>query len=124
MAIPTAGLAVAAILLSGYVFSPAESPDPGSRVESDSFTKPVVLARCITHNIKRKQPDLLVRNRPSDASDGTIYLVLSIAEPSPTTFGVIRVDQSETGSHLTTWLPTRSLTAAPTEIARKLVAGC
>jgi hypothetical protein len=45
-------------------------------------------------------------------------------EPSPTTFGVIRVDQSESGSHLTTWLPDSSLSAAPAAIAQKLIAGC
>ena len=124
MAIGTAGLAIAVILISGYALSPAESTSPGSRVESDSDTNPVTIARCITTNINRKRPELLVRHRTGDAEDGSIFLILSTMQPAETTYGVIRVNQSETGSHLTTWLPERSLASAPAEIARKLIAGC
>ena len=118
------GLAVVAIALAGYVFSPPESTDPGKRVESDSYTSPTRIARCIAYNINKKMPNLSVRNRANDSADESIYLILTSMEPSPTTFGVIRVDPSESGSHLTTWLPDRSLAAAPTEVARKLIAGC
>lgn len=106
------------------MLSPVDAVDQGQRVESDSYTSPVALARCITHNINRKRPDLLVRDRPRNDGEGSIYLVLRNIDRGPETYGVIRVDQTETGSHLTTWLPTRSLSAAPAEIARKLVAGC
>ena len=118
------GLAFIALALAGYVLSPSDSASPGKRVESESFTEPSKLARCITYNINRKMPNLSVRNRSSDTPDESIFLVLTNMEPSPTTFGVIRVDQSESGSHLTTWLPDSSLSAAPGEIAKRLVAGC
>lgn len=120
----TPGLAFLAILLSGYALSPSESADPGKRVESDSYTDPTQLARCITYNINKKMPDLRVRSRAGDTSDESIFLVLTHMESSPTTFGVIRVDQSESGSHLTTWLADGSLSGAPNDVARKLVAGC
>jgi hypothetical protein len=119
------GLAFLAIALAGYALSPSESPDSGKRVESDSYTNPTRIARCITYNINKKMPDLLVRSRSGDTSDESILLILTRMESSPATFGVIRVDQSESGSHLTTWLPDRTLLSeAPTEVARKLVAGC
>ena len=124
MAIGTAGLVIAAILISSYALSPAESTAPGSRVESDSYTSPVTIARCITTNINRKRPELLVRHRTGDVEDGSIYLILSTTQQAETTYGVIRVDRREAGSHLTTWFPARSLVAAPAEIAQKLVAGC
>jgi hypothetical protein len=118
------GLAFLAIVLSGYALSPSESTDSGKRVESDSYTGPTQIARCITYNINRKMPDLRVRSRAGDTSDESIFLILTRMESSPTTFGVIRVDQSESGSHLTTWLADNSLSAAAGEVARKLVAGC
>ena len=118
------GLALLAIALAGYALSPAESIDPGKRAESESYTDPVRAARCITYNINKKMPSLHVRSRAGDTHDESIFLVLTRMDPAPTTFGVIRVDQSESGSHLTTWLPGRSLTAAPDEIAQKLIAGC
>ena len=118
------GLALLAIALAGYALSPAESTDPGKRAESDSYTDPARLARCITYNINKKMPHLHVRNRAGDTDDESIFLILTRMDPAPTTFGVIRVDQSESGSHLTTWLPDRSLSAAPAEVAQKLIAGC
>lgn len=119
-----AGIAIAAILLSGTTQTPTEATGAGSRVESDSYTGPREITRCIAYNINKKMPELSVRNRAGDSPDESGYLILTAAEPSPTTFGVIRVDRSETGSHLTTWLPGRNLAAAPEDIARKLIAGC
>lgn len=119
-----AGMAIAALLLSGTTQTPPESAGAGMRVESDSYTSPREVARCIAYNINRKMPELRVRNRAGDSPGESGYLILTAAEPSPTTFGVIRVDPRETGSHLTTWLPDRSLSAAPEDIARKLIAGC
>jgi hypothetical protein len=118
------GLAFLALALAGYALSPSDPASPGQRVESESFTEPAKLARCITYNINRKMPNLSVRNRSTDSPDEGIFLVLTSANPSPTTFGVIRLAQSESGSHLTTWLPDSSLSAAPAEIAQKLIAGC
>lgn len=118
------GIAFLALALAGYALTPSEPESPGKRVESESFTEPAKLARCITYNINRKMPKLSVRNRPADTTDEGIFLVLTSMEPSPTTFGVIRVEQSESGSHLTTWLPDSSLSAAPADIAQKLIAGC
>lgn len=118
------GLAFIAIVLSGYALSPSESPDSGKRVESDSYTGPTQVARCITYNINRKMPDLHVRSRAGDTAEDSIFVILTRTESSPATFGVIRVDQSESGSHLTTWLADGSLPEAPHEIARKLIAGC
>jgi len=124
MAIPTLGVALAAIAL-GYALSPSESADAGKRVESATFTEPVKAARCITYNINKKRPDLLVRNRPSDSAAGSIYLVLSNVGATPSTYGVIRIDENESGSHLTTWLSGRTLAdASASEVAQKLVAGC
>ncbi len=124
MTITSAGIAVITIMLSSYALSPSKPPDVGSRVESDSFTNPTAITRCITYNINKKMPELLVRNRANDSLGGSIYLILTNKEQPPATFGVIRVDQSETGSHLTTWLPSKSLSAATSEIAQKLIAGC
>ena len=118
------GLAFLALALAGYALSPADSVSPGKRVESESYTEPAKLARCITYNINRKMANLSVRNRPADTPEAGIFLVLTNMEPSPTTFGVIRVDQSEAGSRLTTWLPESTLATAPAEIAQKLIAGC
>ena len=118
------GLALLAIAVAGYAFSPQESTAPGKRTESDSYTGPTVIARCITYNINKKMPNLSVRNRVGDTPDESTFLILTNIEPSPTTFGVIRVDQSESGSHLTTWLADSNLSAAPNEIAHKLIAGC
>lgn len=124
MAIGTAGWAAIVIALTGYSLSPSEKPDAGQRVETDSFTAPAAIARCITANINRKKPELMVRTRGGDSTDGRLYIILNNLANSDTTFGVIRVDPTATGSHLTTWLPTRSLYAAPDEIAQKLIAGC
>ena len=118
------GLAFLAMVLSGFALAPPESTGPGKRVETDSYTGPAEIARCITYNINKKMPELLVRNRANDSLGGSIYLILTNKEQPPATFGVIRVDQSETGSHLTTWLPSKSLSTAPSEIAQKLIAGC
>lgn len=118
------GLVFLAIALSGYALSPMESTSTGKRVESDSYTHPTELARCIAYNIKKKMPDMHVRHPTGGTSDDSIFLIVSDTEPSPATFAVIRVDQSAAGSHLTTWLPERSLSAAPAEIAQKLIAGC
>lgn len=119
-----AGLAIAALVLSSTTHTPTESADAGKRVESDSYTAPKQLARCIAYNINKKMPELLVRSRPGDSPDESDYLILTATESMPKTFGVIRIDRHESGSRLTTWLPNRSLSAAPEEIARKLVAGC
>lgn len=119
-----AGIAIAALLLSGTTQTPTEPASAGSRVESDSYTAPRQVARCIAYNIRKKLPELRVRDQAADSPDESGYLILTAAEPSPTTFGVIRVDRRETGSHLTTWLAGRNLTAAPEDVARKLVAGC
>ena len=118
------GLALLAIALGSYALSPSEPIGPGKRVESDSYTSPHAIARCISYNINKKMPNLRVRNRSGDLNDESILLVLTSSELSPSTFGVIRVDPSELGSHLTTWLPGRSLAAAPEDVARRLVAGC
>jgi hypothetical protein len=118
------GLVLLVLGLSAYALSPAESTDPGKRVESDSYTSPAEIARCITYNINKKLPELKVRNRAGDSSDESILLVLTNIAALPTTFGVIKVAQNEAGSHLTTWLPDRSLSAAPSEVAHKLIAGC
>ena len=124
MAIAPAGVALVAFAL-GYALSPSESIDVGKRVESDSYTVPTTIARCITYNINKKKPELVVRHRPNDTSDGSIFLILSKMDQIPTTFGVIRIDQSAEGSHLTTWLPNKSLAdATPDEVAHKLIAGC
>ena len=121
MTLAIAGLALVALVAATSSAPPADTADAGKRVESFSETAPNQIARCIAYNINKKLPDLLVRSRPADQS---IYIILSRAEPSPEMVGVIRVEQSEAGSHLTTWLPNRSLSAAPTEIAQKLIAGC
>lgn len=102
--------------------SPGVSLDSGRRVESDSFTAPPELARCIAHNISRKMPHLSVRQRSDATADDRILLVLSA--PGAETFGVIRVAADESGSKLTTWLAASELPAAPEIVARRLVAGC
>lgn len=119
-----AGIAIAALVYFGTTQAPTESASAGKRVETDSYAEPTKVARCIAYNINRKMPELRVRNVAGDSPEEGGYLVLTLPEPSPTTFGVIRVDRSEEGSHLTTWLPEASLTAAPEAIARRLVAGC
>ncbi len=119
-----AGIVIAALLLFGSAQTPTDSTGAGKRVESESDTEPTRAARCIAYNINRKMPELRVRNVAGESPDESGYLIVTIPEPLPTTFGVIRIDRSEAGSHLTTWLPDRVLTAAPEEIARKLVAGC
>ena len=101
---------------------PAASLDPGRRVESDSFTAPPELARCIAHNISRKMPHLSVRQRNDATADDRILLVL--AAPGAETFGVSRVAADESGSKLTTWLAASELPAAPEVVAKRLVAGC
>ncbi|MDD5248687.1 MAG: hypothetical protein PHY45_06865 [Rhodocyclaceae bacterium] len=119
-----AGIAIAALLLSGTTETPTAATAAGQRVESDSYTAPREVARCIAYNISRKMPALRVRSRAGDAPGDSDYLILTDAERSPATFGVIRVERRDTGSHLTTWLPGPSLSAAPEDLARKLVAGC
>ena len=120
----TAGLTLIAIAM-GFALSASESTDAGKRVESESFTAPMKVASCITYNINKKKPELLVRNRPSDSSDGSIYLVLTNIGETPTTFGVIRINDSGPGSHLTTWLPSRSVADhSPNEVSERLIAGC
>ncbi len=119
-----AGIAIVAIALSGTSQTPTEAPGPGKRVESDSDTAPGKVTRCIVYNINRKMPELQVRTRPGESPEESGYLILTAAEPSPATFGVIRVEPREAGSHLTTWLPQKSLTAAPEAIAHRLIAGC
>lgn len=118
------GLTFLAIVLAGFALTPAETASTGMRMESESFTAPTRLAQCITYNIKKKMPDLHVRNRASDTAGNSIFLILAIAEPVPTTFGVIRIDERESGSHLTTWLPQKSIAVATSNIASKLIAGC
>ena len=100
----------------------AASLDSGRRVESDSFTAPPELARCIAHNISRKMPHLSVRQRSDATADDRILLVLSA--PGAETFGVIRVAADESGSKLTTWLAASELPEAPEVVAKRLVAGC
>jgi hypothetical protein len=124
MMMASPGLVLLAMALGGYALSPSTPTDAGKRVEADSYTSPHEIARCISYNINRKMPNLRVRNRPNDSGDESIFLVLTESDPAPATFGVIRVDPSESGSHLTTWLPSRSLSAAPDELARRLIAGC
>lgn len=102
----------------------APSPGPGRWIETESYTAPSPVARCIAVNIQRKMPELQVRNQPAESPEGRGYLILTTTEPSPATFGVIRVEGREGGSHLTTWLPERSLTMAAEDLARRLVAGC
>ena len=124
----TPGFALFALVVAGFALSPTESPapapaaDPGKRVESDSFTAPPELARCIAYNINRKMPHLSVRQRSDATTDDRILLVLSA--PDRETFGVIRLEPDESGSKLTTWLAGRDLAAAPEAVAKRLVAGC
>ncbi len=124
----TPEIALIALVLAGFAMAPAEPPapaataDPGKRVESDSFTAPPELARCIAYNINRKMPHLSVRQRSDATTDDRILLVLSA--PGQETFGVIRVEPDEGGSKLTTWLAGRDLAAAPEAVAKRLVAGC
>ncbi len=124
----TPEIALIALVLAGLALAPADSPapapaaDPGKRVESDSFTAPPELARCIAYNISRKMPHLSVRQRSDATTDDRILLVLSA--PGPETFGVIRLEPDESGSKLTTWLAGRDLAAAPEAVAKRLVAGC
>ena len=124
----TPEIALIALVLAGFAMAPAESPapapaaDPGKRVESDSFTAPPELARCIAHNISRKMPHLSVRQRSDATADDRILLVLSA--PGAETFGVIRVAADQGGSKLTTWLAASELPAAPEVVAKRLVAGC
>jgi hypothetical protein len=94
-------------------------------VESESYTGPKEIARCIAYNITKKMPELRIRQYSGDSADERGYLILTTTEASPTTFGVIRVDRRAAGTHLTTWLPDRSYSAAPAAaIAQRLVAGC
>lgn len=123
------GLTLLAIALAGVALSPAEPPalkltTNGMRVESESITAPTTLAKCITYNVSKKMPDLHVRNRTNDTTANSILLILANAEPTTTTFGVIRIDESESGSHLTTWLPQKSIAVATSGIASKLIGGC
>lgn len=115
----TEAVAVAAPAASS---GPSASVDLGRRVESESFTAPPELARCIAHNIQRKMPQLSVRQRSDAMADERILLVLSM--PGHETFGVIRLEAEESGSRLTTWLAARDLPAAPEAVAKRLVAGC
>lgn len=130
-----AGLAFIAVALAGNSHNPpapandgaqqpAEAASPGKRIESDSYTPPAALMRCLAYNINRKMPELHVRNRPAESPDEDGYLILTRDEASPATFGVIRIARSEDGSHLTTWLSPAGLPAAPEAVARRLVAGC
>jgi hypothetical protein len=96
----------------------------GARVESESYTGPKEITRCIAYNITKKMPDLRIRQYSGESPDERDYLILTTTEATPTTFGVIRLDRSEAGTHVTTWLPDRSLSAAPGDIAHRLVAGC
>jgi len=124
MAPAIAGIAVVAVVLAAMNHAPTEEAGAGKRVESDSYTAPTPVARCIAYNITKKMPDLRVRSNPGASVDDPGYLIVTAPEPSPRTIGVIRIEQSETGSHLTTWLPVASRSAAPEDIARRLVAGC
>jgi hypothetical protein len=132
-----AGIALVALAIFGATQAPppadgaksadssgADGPPVGRRVEIDSFTEPDKVARCIEANVSRKLPQLQVRRIGGETQDQTGYLVLTESAPAPITFGVVRVDRSDEGSHLITWLPDRSLTAAPEVIARRIVAGC
>jgi hypothetical protein len=128
---PTSPTAPATPAAAAVAEVPASEPVPeetvgaGHRVESDSYTGPKAIARCITFNINRKMPELRVRHHADESPDEGGFLILTSAEPSPTTFGVIRIVRSQTGSRLTTWLPEKSIsTLPPEEIARRLVAGC
>ena len=142
----TPEIALLALVIAGFAMAPSEPPGPatsalpatsteslaaanpvaiiapGKWVESDSFTAPPQLARCIAHNINRKMPHLSVRQRADATTDDRILLVLSA--PGRETFGVIRVAADESGSKLTTWLAAGELPAAPEAVARRLVAGC
>jgi hypothetical protein len=120
----TPELAILALIFAGFTLSTADPPDPGKRVESESYTAPPEIARCITYNISKKLPHLKVRHRSDDTSDDRILLVLTQTDMSPSTYGVIRVEPVETGSRLTTWLSAKNLASAPGEIAQKLIAGC
>lgn len=120
-----AGIAIVAIILSGTADTPTASSRSGARVEIASFTAPREVARCIAVNINRKMPELRVRTVAGDSPDDGGHIVVTAPEPSYATFGVIRIDPSDEGSRLTTWLPDRSLAAAAPEVlARRLVAGC
>lgn len=118
------GLVLLAIALGSYALSSSETMDPGQRVESDSYTSPQKLARCISYNINKKMPHLRVRNHTGDLPGESTFLILTNNESSPATFGVIRVDPNDTGSHLTTWLAGSRLAAAPEDVAHRLIAGC
>ena len=124
----TPEIALLALVIAGFALTPGEAPvpapaaDPGKRVESESFTAPPELARCIAHNINRKMPHLSVRQRSDATTEDRILLVLSA--PDRETFGVIRLEPEESGSKLTTWLAGRNLAAAPEAVAKRLVAGC
>lgn len=96
----------------------------GLRVESDSYAVPSEAARCIAYNIARKMPELRVRRNAGEGAEESHYLIVTALDPVPATFGVIRVERSEAGSRLTTWLPGTTLSAVPEDIARRLVAGC
>lgn len=116
------GAVIVGLVWLGTTQTPSEPP--GQRVESESYTAPQALTRCITYNINKKMPELLVRSFPADSPDEGGYLVLTAPEPTPTTFGVIRVERREDGSRLTTWLPDRSVSTTPEDLARRLIAGC
>lgn len=119
-----AGMGIAALLLYSATEAPTEAPGTGKRVESDSYTSPKEITRCIAYNINKKMPELRVRSNAGEAPEESSYLILTTTESAPATFGVIKIDHSGNGSHLTTWLPNRSLSGAPEDLARKLVAGC
>ena len=119
-----AGIAVVAMVLAGTAQPPTPAEGAGKRVETESYTGPKEVARCIAYNISKKMPELRVRSSAAETPDDRGYLVLTTSQETPATFGVIRIDRSAEGTHLTTWLPERSLSAAPEVIARKLVAGC
>ena len=148
----TPEIALIALVIAGFTLAPAEPPKPaanlipetsteavaiaspaggekpiaatrlGQWLESDSFTPPPELARCIAYNISRKMPHLNVRQRSDATADDRILLVLS--EPGQGAFGVIRVTADDSGSKLTTWLAARELPAAPDAMAKRLIAGC
>ena len=56
------GLAFLALALAGYALSPSDPASPGQRVESESFTEPAKLARCITPNINSTMPTSTATN--------------------------------------------------------------
>ena len=118
----TPEIALLALIIAGFAMAPAGTPEPGKRVDAESFTAPPELARCITHNIGKKMPHLSVRQRTDATAEDRILLVIS--EPGPTTFGVIRVDPDESGSKLTTWFAARDLPAPADAVAKRLVGGC